>query len=216
MMMFLTRRDIFVKVHVIRCSQTREGVMKNGLTLLVFACVFALSACAGPEVKKEIKAGAVEEKEPVKVEAAEEVATGVITPEKVEVETPPVEAARVLEAAPAPPPALGEIEDVFFDYNKSAVRDDLRSILEKNASILKANKSVKVVIEGHCDERGTSEYNIGLGESRAQAVKNYLVNLGVEAGRISIVSYGEEKPFCTERNEDCWQKNRRAHFVVKR
>lgn len=186
--------------------------MKNSLTLLVFACVFALFACAGPKVKKEIKAGATGKEEPVKVESAEEVTTGVITTE--EVGTAPVEAARPAEVAKAG--VRGEIEDVFFDYNKSAVRDDFRAILAKNASILKVDKSAKVVIEGHCDERGTNEYNIGLGESRAQAVKNYLVNLGVEAGRISVVSYGEEKPFCEERNEDCWQKNRRAHFVVKR
>ena len=190
-------------------KQKREGAMKKSLSLLVCVFVFALSACAGPEVKKEIKAGAAEEKKPAKVEAVEDVKTGVIKPEK-------VEAARVLEAAPAKPTALGDIEDVFFDYNRSAVRDDFRSILEKNASILKANKAVSVVIEGHCDERGTSEYNIGLGESRASAVKNYLVNSGIDAGRISIVSYGEEKPFCAERNEDCWQKNRRAHFVVKK
>lgn len=186
--------------------------MKNGLTLLVFACVFALFACAGPEVKKEIKAGAAGEEEAVKGESEEEVATGVITSE--EVGTAPVSAARTTEAAKAG--VSGGIEDVFFDYNKSAVRDDFRSILEKNASILKSDKSIKVVIEGHCDERGTNEYNIGLGEKRAQAVKSYLVNLGVDAGRISVVSYGEEKPFCGERNEDCWQQNRRAHFVVKR
>lgn len=186
--------------------------MKNGLTLLVFACVFALFACAGPEVKKEIKAGAAGEEEPVKVESVEEVTTGVITTE--EVGTAPVSAARTAEAAKAG--VRGDIEDVFFDYNKSAVRDDLRAILAKNASILKSDKSTTVVIEGHADERGTSEYNIGLGESRAQAVRNYLVNLGIDAGRISVVSYGEEKPFCGERNEDCWQQNRRAHFVVKR
>ena len=141
---------------------------------------------------------------------------GSLISDKAKPETPRLEAARAAEIPPTSPTALGEIEDVFFDYNKSAVRDDFRTILEKNASILKANKAVSVVIEGHCDERGTSEYNIGLGESRASAVKNYLVNSGIDAGRISIVSYGEEKPFCAERNEDCWQKNRRAHFVVKR
>ncbi|MFZ3073401.1 MAG: peptidoglycan-associated lipoprotein Pal [Thermodesulfobacteriota bacterium] len=188
--------------------------MKKSLMLLTIACIFALSACAGPEVKKEIASGAAEEKKPAKVEAVEEVKTGVIKPEKVK--TMPVEVTRVGEAAPAKPVSLGEIGDVFFDYNKFAVRDDFRGILENNAAILKANKAVTAVIEGHCDDRGTNEYNIGLGESRASAVKNYLVNLGVEAGRISIVSYGEEKPFCKERNEDCRQKNRRAHFVVKK
>src|SRR3989337_744623 len=87
--------------------------------------------------------------------------------------------------------------------------------LEANASYLKANKNGRILIEGHCDERGTSEYNIALGERRAQAAQKYLVALGVDQSRISTISYGKEKPFCEEHNEQCWQENRRAHFVEK-
>ncbi len=110
--------------------------------------------------------------------------------------------------------AAVEIEDIFFDFDRYNIRPDARAVLEKNAKILLRDKSAKVLIEGHCDERGTNEYNIALGERRARAAKRYLVNLGVDPDRISIVSYGEERPFCTEHNEQCWQKNRRAHFVI--
>ncbi|MEE9614175.1 MAG: peptidoglycan-associated lipoprotein Pal [Thermodesulfobacteriota bacterium] len=110
--------------------------------------------------------------------------------------------------------ARNTIEDLYFDYDRYAVRADARSVLEKNAEIL--NKTgTRVTIEGHCDERGSTEYNIALGERRAKAAKDYLVNLGVSASRVTTISYGEEKPFCSESNEDCWQKNRRAHFDVK-
>ncbi len=107
------------------------------------------------------------------------------------------------------------IRDVFFDYDRSAIRSDARRTLEANAEILKANKDMRILIEGHCDERGTVQYNMALGERRAEAAKKYLVNLGVSAARIDVTSYGKEKPFCREHNERCWQRNRRAHFVVK-
>jgi len=121
------------------------------------------------------------------------------------------------EAAKKAEPVIGikDVKDIFFDYDRSSIREDARPVLEDNASHLKANKNAMFVIEGHCDERGTSEYNIALGEKRALAVKTYLTDLGIDPFRISTISYGKEKPFCEEHNEQCWQENRRAHFVEK-
>ncbi|MEO0250446.1 MAG: peptidoglycan-associated lipoprotein Pal [candidate division WOR-3 bacterium] len=108
-----------------------------------------------------------------------------------------------------------DIKDIFFDFDKYTIRDDSRAVLQTNASIIKNKKAKKVVIEGHCDERGTNEYNLALGERRAQSTKRYLAALGVNPSTISTISYGEEKPFCSNQNEECWQQNRRAHFVVE-
>jgi peptidoglycan-associated lipoprotein len=125
--------------------------------------------------------------------------------------------------APTPPPAtnatleemfLKEVQDAYFDLDKADIRTDARSALAKTADFLRNYPQVKVVIEGHCDERGSTEYNLALGDRRAAAVKQYLVSLGIGADRMSTVSYGKEKPFCMESNEGCWQKNRRGHFVM--
>ena len=121
---------------------------------------------------------------------------------------------------PEPPPPAPEtkpasdLADVFFDFDEYAIRPDAVPVLEKDAELLKNTyKDSGVLIEGHCDERGTVEYNLELGKRRAQAVKNYLVDLGIEESRIRIVSYGKERPFCTESEPSCWQQNRRGHFV---
>jgi len=134
-------------------------------------------------------------------------------------------------AAPAPPPrpltedeifsrkTLAELNaemplgDVFFDYDMSTVRDDARPILQKNADYLRRWMSTRVSIEGHADSRGTSEYNLALGERRSSSVRDYLVSLGIAADRLLSVSRGEESPVCTEETEACWQRNRRGHFV---
>ena len=107
-----------------------------------------------------------------------------------------------------------EFRDVYFDLDNSAIKDDGRAALTANANYMKRRTSVRVTIEGHCDERGTAEYNLGLGDRRANAVKAYLVELGVPASSITVVSKGKEAPFCSESNEACWQQNRRGHFVV--
>lgn len=108
------------------------------------------------------------------------------------------------------------VSDVYFDYDKSEVRDDARTTLNKNAEALKsifaAHPNGIVTVEGHCDERGSAEYNLGLGDRRSTSVKEYLVNLGLPGDKIKVISYGNEKPTCTEANESCYQKNRRAHF----
>ncbi|HSB40990.1 MAG TPA: peptidoglycan-associated lipoprotein Pal [Methylomirabilota bacterium] len=124
--------------------------------------------------------------------------------------------------APAPPPAppkeyrsktaLGQI---FFAFDKADIRPDDAKTLAASAAYLKANANLLVLIEGHCDERGTNEYNLALGERRAKAAANYLVANGVEASRITTISYGEERPTCTEKNESCWQKNRNDTFLTK-
>jgi len=125
-------------------------------------------------------------------------------------------------AAPAPskaPMGLSElfeqnVRDAFYDFNKSDIRLDAREALAKTAEFLRSYPEVRVTIEGHCDERGSTEYNLGLGERRAQAAKNYLISLGITASRMDTVSWGKERPFCTEHTEECWQQNRRAHFVM--
>ena len=133
-------------------------------------------------------------------------------------------------AAPAPRPLSEEeifarksvdqlnaehpLDDVFFDLNKEVLRDDAKPALQKDADWLKKWGSVAVTLEGHCDSRGSAEYNLGLGNRRAITVKDYLVSLGVPASRITVVSKGKEQPFCNEENESCWQQNRRGHFVI--
>jgi peptidoglycan-associated lipoprotein len=135
-------------------------------------------------------------------------------------------------AAPAPtPPPLSEeeifarksleqlnaerpLDDVLFDLDQSSIRDDAKPRLQKDADWLKRWTSTQVTVEGHCDSRGSSEYNLGLGSRRATAVKDYMVSLGVPAGRMTVVSKGKEAPACMEENESCWQQNRRGHFVI--
>jgi len=124
-------------------------------------------------------------------------------------------------AAPAARPSPKEFEanaalrDVFFEFDKYDVRPEDAKTLDANATWLKANAENLVLIEGHCDERGTNEYNLALGERRAKATMNYLVSQGVQANRITIISYGEERPSCNEKTDSCWSKNRRARFLVK-
>ncbi len=111
-------------------------------------------------------------------------------------------------------PASSPLKDIYYNFDSFDLRDDARGTLKANADWLKANPSARVEIEGHCDERGTNEYNLALGAQRAQAAKDYLVSLGVSAGRLSTISYGEELPVCKEKTQACWQKNRRARFVI--
>lgn len=108
----------------------------------------------------------------------------------------------------------GPLQDVNFDFDRYDLRPDAREILKKHVAWLKANPQVKVAIEGHCDERGTNEYNMALGAKRADSVKRFLVDSGISASRLGTVSYGEELPLCKEQNEICWAKNRRAHFAT--
>ncbi len=134
--------------------------------------------------------------------------------------------ARVTVTPPPPPPPPApspteaqlfaqNVKDVFFDYDKYDIRPDQTAAVQADAEFLKAHPDIKFTIEGHCDERGSTEYNLALGDNRANAVKQALVQAGVSADRIKTISYGKEKPFCTESNEQCWQQNRRGHFVYQ-
>ena len=107
------------------------------------------------------------------------------------------------------------LKDIHFDFDKYDIRPGDAKMLDGNAGWLKSNPNHLVLIEGHCDERGTNEYNLALGERRAKATMNYLVSQGVQASRITIISYGEERPLCSQKTEACWAQNRRAHFLVK-
>jgi peptidoglycan-associated lipoprotein len=106
------------------------------------------------------------------------------------------------------------LDDVFFDLDKSEIRDDAKSALQKDADWLKRFTSAQLTLEGHCDSRGSAEYNLGLGSRRAGAAKDYLVSLGIAGGRVTVISKGKEQPFCNDENESCWQQNRRGHFVI--
>ncbi len=108
------------------------------------------------------------------------------------------------------------VQDIFFDYDKADLREDAQAALPHDAAYLTSHPDLKIVIGGYCDERGSSEYNLALGQNRAQSVKKALVNDGIAASRMRVVSYGKEKPFCTQSTEDCWQKNRRAGFALDR
>jgi peptidoglycan-associated lipoprotein len=122
---------------------------------------------------------------------------------------------------PTPPPAQTEPEsrvtltDAFFDFDEASLRADAKSALENNAKWMQANSGSNVIVEGHCDERGSVEYNLALGERRAKAAKEYLVSYGIAAGRITTISYGKERPFDPGHDENAWSQNRRAHFVAK-
>jgi len=108
------------------------------------------------------------------------------------------------------------VQDVFFDYDSYTLRPDAEQQLSQAAQFLQQHPNLSFTIEGHADERGSTEYNLALGDKRATAVKGALTRAGVSANRIKAVSYGKEKPFCTESNEQCWQQNRRGHFVLQK
>jgi peptidoglycan-associated lipoprotein len=121
--------------------------------------------------------------------------------------------------APTAQPSVSDlfdqnVKDAYYDLDKSNLRGDARAALTKDAEFLRSYPQAKVSIEGHCDERGSTEYNLGLGQRRAEAAKNYLISLGIPADRMETTSWGKERPFCTEHDESCWQQNRRAHFVL--
>jgi peptidoglycan-associated lipoprotein len=171
--------------------------------MLLVAAVAALTAC--PKKPPTTTAAA----QPT---AAPQAAPVVVTP-------PPPPPAQDVTASPiagslAELNSKGYLKDAFFDYDKADLRDDARAMLAANADWLKKFPSVQVLIEGHCDERGTSAYNLALGDRRANAARDYLASLGVDATRMKTVSYGKERPICSESNEGCWQRNRRAAFVI--
>lgn len=123
-----------------------------------------------------------------------------------------------MAAAPVariPAKVVSPLKDIFFDFDKSSIRADMKKSLIENVQWLKANPTASIIIEGHCDERGTGEYNLALGQRRAKSVTNNLVATGINAKRIKVVSYGKERPFAPSHDESAWKLNRRAHFVLQ-
>lgn len=180
-----------------RTPWTRTALLAVAATFLTVSCSSKPKAVTSPEVKPMAVADA-----PVRV-------TAPTTKVEPLVETPVGVSVSVEELN-----RKGYLKDAFFDYNRYDIRPDQRDALAKNAVWLREHPSVKITVEGHCDERGTSQYNMALGEQRAQAVKEYLVQLGIEASRIQIISFGNERPFEAGHDEKAWAQNRRDHFVM--
>jgi peptidoglycan-associated lipoprotein len=140
------------------------------------------------------------------------------TPAPMPSENPPPNPGTIQDTNEGTEKTLDEItrmmQPVYFNFDRSEITDDQVPALQNNASVLKSNPDANALIEGHCDERGTNEYNLALGDRRAKAAKDYLVSLGIAESRISTISYGEDRPFKEGHNEDAWHENRRAHFVA--
>jgi len=214
-----------------------------GVLVVGVLSIIAAGCLRRPEVKQPVtgivgpKAGVVPPAlEVAKVEAQQETAIeprGSISETELTEQpqgVPPAEGRRVpRETTPRVPTKLetgGEkargslkeeaspLEDIFFDFDEALIREDAKAILDRNVAWLKEHQKVRITIEGHCDERGTNEYNLALGERRARAAKEYLVAAGIDPGRIVTISYGEERPFVLGHDEEAWRWNRRAHFTV--
>lgn len=169
-------------------------VKRTLVFLLVLGLAALLTGCGGKEAV---------EAEPTQVEPPPDV-------------EPPVEEEKtVVEEEPKEVP-LPVLNDVFFAFDKYNLTDESKQVLQNNSAELKRASETNIIIEGHCDERGTKAYNLSLGEKRANAAKEYLVAMGINGSRITIISYGKERPFDPGHNEAAWAKNRRAHFVIKK
>jgi len=181
----------------------RKPLLSYGLSLLVVTFLISCGQPANPPPPKWTV-------ENSNASAGQASAAAKPAPPKPEVDKDSsLEALRRGEAA-----GSGPLKDIGFNFDSADLSETARATLKANAEWLKANPSARVQIEGHCDERGTAEYNMALGAKRAQAAMDYLSTLGVAANRLSTISYGEEIPVCKEHNEDCWVKNRRARFVT--
>jgi peptidoglycan-associated lipoprotein len=183
--------------------------------LILFVSLFALWGCPkSAEVTAVPEAQPAAAAAPEKSEAAKAEATAQANAEKERAAAAAKarEEAAVSERAAAA--AGAGLKPIYFDFDRSFIRNDARPVMKANAEWLKANPKVKVRIEGSCDDRGTIEYNQALGQRRAAAAKKYLTDLGIAAGRISLISYGKEKQVCSEQTEECWQKNRRGELVA--
>lgn len=167
-------------------------------TIVLAGLVLALALSAGCASRKQVSTTQAAPPPPPPVETKPE--------------TPPPPPAAPEEKAPEEKLAL---QDAFFDFDDFSLRSDAKAALDADGKFLEKSSGVKVVIEGHCDERGSVEYNLALGEKRARAAKDYLVSFGISTGRITTISYGKERPFDTGHDESAWSKNRRAHFVSK-
>jgi peptidoglycan-associated lipoprotein len=184
-------------------------IMKHTLiALIVIAGTMMLYGCP-----KSADVSSTPEVQPQKVEQAP------AKPAEDAAATAAAEAARKKEdeeraAKEAAAKAAAGLRPIYFDFDRAVIRDDAKPILKANAEYLKAHPNAKVRIEGNCDERGTIEYNQALGQRRAASAKKYLTDIGISGKRITLISYGKEKPVCSAATEDCWQRNRRAEMVI--
>jgi peptidoglycan-associated lipoprotein len=173
-------------------------------TALLMAALLALAGCASKTTPAQDSETVINPPATATTDVSQQ-------PQPLGVESQPVQSGPVADLQ-----AVAGLQRIHFAYNQFTLEDQARATLEQNAAYLRKNPGLKVAIEGHCDERGSDEFNLALGERRAVAAKNYLVSLGIATGRLSIISYGEEQPLVTAANEDAWAKNRRAEFKVAR
>jgi len=191
-------RKLLVSNHLNRMGDTFMSLKPRFASVALIGLAVVLAIAPGCSSRKKVSSEAQIEPPPTE-------------------STPPAPPAE--EHAPPPPTeASGErfgLEDAFFDFDDFSLRQDAKTALETDGKYLEKNSGAKVVIEGHCDERGSVEYNLALGEKRARAAKDYLVSYGIPAARLTTISYGKERPFDTGHDEGAWAKNRRAHVVPK-
>jgi peptidoglycan-associated lipoprotein len=180
---------------------SRIGFAVAVAALLLSGCASSTTDKTGPKVSSSV-ASALPQTAPSKSKASASVSQG------------PASGSSLDAHRQSKSPESGPLKEVFFAFDRYALSEQARAALRENAAWLKANPAAKIEIEGHCDERGTTEYNLALGAKRAAAARDYLLSLGVDVGRISSTSFGEELPACREPSEDCYQKNRRDRFVT--
>jgi len=199
-----------------KSEQRQEDKMNKGIVCILLICGLFFAGCSQRKVAPQVKPDEQQlEQQQQASDAAAREKKGALKPDervteqqlaKIETKEEP---ARFKEES-------GLFEDIYFDFDMYDIRSDAKPVLHDVSSWLLKNPAARLSVEGHCDERGTNEYNLALGDRRAKSVRDFLIALGVASKRIEIVSYGEEKPQCMEQTEECWAKNRRAHFVVLR
>ena len=185
---------------------------RNGMLFISFVLLVGLLSLWGCPKQTEVSSSP--ESQPQKVESAP--ATPTTSAAEAAKGSGAAAAAKTAEEARTKEASARNgagLQPIYFDFDRSIIRDDARSAMKANADYLKANPKVKVRIEGNCDERGTIEYNQALGQRRAANAKKYLTDMGISGNRITLISYGKEKPICSESTEECWQRNRRGDFV---
>ena len=188
--------------------------LPNLSLMIILSGAFAFAGCSSTTTPTTPEPSASAAATPAPAETKKKVDSGKTTESTTK--APPSSSLDALQRGESTAtPASSPLKDVYFDFDRYDLRADAREILKANSAWLKANPGAQVQIEGHCDERGTTEYNVALGSRRSESVKDYLVTLGTSADRLSTISYGEEVPVCREQTEDCWQQNRRVRFVVQ-
>lgn len=192
----------------------RKKLWVNLAVLLLVSGLIFVTGCAKKTIKSETSMQQAEEEAAMKARAAEKAKQEEMARQQRE---KAVQEASLREEAQRKMMAAKEMflnEDIHFEFDSSALLSDAQEILQKKAEWLRNNTNVRVVIEGYCDERGTNEYNLALGERRAASAKAYLTDLGISGSRLTTISYGEERPLDSGHNEEAWSKNRRTHFTI--